>query len=135
MDGKGYLIEFDYNEGGKNKIIDIPLPPNLCDKLGIEGNIKFEIERICDWSKLLKHIYPDFKIEDCQGIGKGHPDFKLTNETEEFYVECKQNSDALRCNQMEWIFDNVKLGKKVKVLFFKSDEKHSNNEERTQGGN
>jgi len=129
MDGKGYLIEFDYNNGGNSKLIYLPIPKQLGEEVGIVGNLRIEVERVLDWRKLLSALYPQYKIIDCQSIGKGHPDFKLVKDQDIIYIECKQNNDSLRYNQMEWIFNAVRSGKKVRVIFFKSDEIPDENEE------
>ena len=122
MDGKGYLIEFDYNNGGNSKLIYLPIPPQLEERIGIVGKIKIEVDRVIDWNKLLKALYPSYKIINCESIGKGHPDFKLVKGQNTIYIECKQGSDSLRYSQMEWIFNAVRSGKKVRGIFFKSEE-------------
>jgi Holliday junction resolvase len=37
---------------------------------------------------------------------KGIPDLFIENNNESFYVECKNNSDGLKINQIEWILNN-----------------------------
>lgn len=138
MDGKGYLIEFDYNNGGNSKLIYLPIPKQLAGDIGIEGRLQIQVHKILDWNKLLKVLYPDYKIIDCQGMGGGHPDFTLTNKKDTIYLECKQGNDSLRYTQMEWIFNAVRSGKKVKVIFFRNDDIPNQNEEmgkRMDGGN
>lgn len=63
---------------------------------------------------ILKQIFPDFYIIDCQNrIGmfnedKGFPDYALKHmfTDEEIFVEIKQKSDTVRFEQLKWFFDN-----------------------------
>jgi len=62
---------------------------------------------------LLQYIFKEYIIEDCQYCNiLGHPDFKIKNDKEEIYIECKSISDSLRIPQLDWIFNN-----KDKVIY------------------
>lgn len=123
MDGKGVIIEYDFNEAGKRDIKSIPVPDQIETDFGFQGVVR--IFRISDWGKILEKLYPSYIIEDCTSFGGGHPDYKITKQgydNDVIYIECKQNGDGLRANQIEWIFSAVKEGKKVRVMFFKSED-------------
>jgi len=60
--------------------------------------------------------YMGYEIEKNLPNGNpGIPDYKVSKDGEETYIEVKSENDGLRCNQFEWIKNNP--DKKVIVLF------------------
>lgn len=120
MDGKTILVEFDFFDGKISEINYSVGNIDIENKYGVVGITTILIDKINDWKKVIINIYnlTIHEIEDCQGLGKGHPDFYFLKEGKKVYVECKQNGDGLRYEQMKWIFENVKKGERVKVLWF-----------------
>ena len=94
-----------------------------CDNLGLMLNAqKFYLE-VKNYNKLLSNIFQDYKCEDCQSIGFGHPDFKFIHKNNldiTFYIEVKKNGDGIRASQLNWIINNPK--EEVWFLFIKDSK-------------
>jgi len=118
--GKGVIIEYNFNELVKKEFKYFKLPLNditeVMKDYGIE--VSLLINRISDWKRVLLNIYPNFEIDDKTKLGGGHPDYILKKDNELLFIECKQNNDGLRINQLDWAFENIQQGKQVRILSF-----------------
>jgi hypothetical protein len=83
---------------------------------------------IKNYPKLLKLLYPEYEIKDCQNHEeKGHPDFILTYKGDspesghEFYIEFKKNNDGIHKSQLDWLFKNP--DKEVYFLFVNEEDR------------
>lgn len=85
-------------------------------------NRQFDVNEDKEVAKLiLEKQYPGWEIIDHQDNSpeKGTPDFELTRGQERFWVELKNNDDALRKTQVEWLAKYP--NEKVKLLFVDTD--------------
>ena len=85
------------------------------------ASINMRIENVL---LILKYLFPEFDILDCQGYRSepGHPDFKLKEKggsKHEIYIEIKKNGDGIHRNQIDWLFNNT--DKEVYFLFLKEN--------------
>ncbi len=103
------LIKYDMGSVDDSLLEDIGinyLPPTtsfeLCNK------DKF-------FSYIMRLIFPDSQIINCEGYIRGHPDFIIKKDGKILYVELKNASDGLRLSQLQWFHNNK--DKECKVLF------------------
>lgn len=97
----------------KQKILNNRTKPCKAEIMLFELKPKFYRNELRDndykdgTNHIIKEIFNVHKIEDCQTIGKGHPDFKVIKKNgQEFYVEVKQDVDKMSERQIEWCIKN-----------------------------
>ncbi len=114
--GDFYVVAAFYKvRGGHNKLI---------------RRMRFEVSRFLQISdakihryhEFMESIFPTCKVLDTQSSDQtGHPDFKIIDGEDIFYIELKNASDNMQRSQIEWVVDNdvecyVLFLSKIKIL-------------------
>ncbi len=95
---------------------------NKFDNAGLDINTQKWYIKIVDYKKLLVKLFQSFVIKDCQRIGRGHPDFKLTHNDDSnfnFYIEIKNEGDGIKSAQLQWLIRNKEC--EVWFMFLKNN--------------
>jgi len=86
-------------------------------KIGVKIEVTPSIDKLHShnfYLFLVKWLFPNYLIEDFQNASSsnalfeveerlnGHPDFRISNDKEMFWLEVKRGNDGIALNQLEW---------------------------------